>query len=175
MNITIKADAVAIVSAIIALIAMFVSIWQAVIARHSFKLQKQLYDEGKPKFRIKDILDSYVVVDNDSEYLKLMFYPLVTNLSDKPMIIEKIRLHLVGENEEVVLVPCIMSDSIHDGYTINGNSSVSEWVCFEISKEEYKKLKLIKHTLCLHDAYQNSDSMSVIWVKEMVTDNERLD
>ena len=45
MNITINADAVAIVSAIIALIAMFVSIWQAVIARHIFKLQKQLYEE----------------------------------------------------------------------------------------------------------------------------------
>ena len=120
-------------------------------------------------------MDSYVVVDNDLENLKLMFYPLITNLSDKPMIIEKMRLHLVGENEEVVLVPCILSDSIHDGYTINGNSSVSEWICFEISKEEYKRLKLIKHTLCLHDAYQNSDSMSVIWVKEMVKDNERLD
>ena len=138
MNITINADAVAIVSAIIALIAMFISIWQAVIAKRSFKLQKQLYDEGKPQFRIKDILDSYVVVDNDSEFLKLMFYPLITNLSDKPMIIEKMRLHLVGEVEEVVLVPCIMSDSIHDGYTINGNSSVSEWICFKYQKKNIK-------------------------------------
>lgn len=175
MTIIINADIVAIVCAVISFIAMFVSIWQAIVARHSFNLQKQIYDEGKPKFRIKDILNSYVVVDNDSEKLKLMFYPLITNLSDKPMIIEKIRLHLLGENEEVVLVPCITPDSIHDGYTINGNSSISEWICFEISKEEYKKLKLIKHTLCVHDAYENSDSKSVIWVKEMVTDNEKMD
>ncbi len=175
MSITINADTIAIICAVISLIAMLVSISQAHIAKRSLKIQQQIYDDGKPNFRIKDILDSYAIISEDSEYVKLMFYPLITNLSDKPMIIERIRLRLVGEKGEVFLTPCISSEYIYDGYTISGNSSDSKWTCFQVSKKEYTDLKLIKHTLVLHDAYQNSDEKSIVWVKEMVTTNEKMD
>ena len=119
------------------------------------------------------ILDSYCISSKTDDTTKMMFYPLITNLSNKPMVIEKIRLKVVGENEEITLTPVIEDPYMHDGYNISPNNSISQWVCFEIKNDVEKKLKIIKYILIIEDAYKNADTRTVIWLKEMVNTDEK--
>lgn len=172
MNITIDADVVAIVGAVISVCAMIISIWQAYISRKSLKLQKKIYDEGKPHFRIKDIINSSIIKNSNKTMLKIVIYPLITNLSDKPMIIEKIRLRIEGETTKIILTPSVHDGFISDGYSIEANHSGSKGICFEIEIDTYNSLKVLKHTLMIEDAYGNVDEKSIVWIKEMLSENE---
>ena len=173
MKIIITASIVTAISALISFVSMLISLRQANISKKNLNIQEKIYNESRPNFRITDILDSYCISNKLDDITKMMFYPLITNLSDKPMVIEKIRLKVVGENDEITLTPIIEEPYIHDGYNISPNSSISQWVCFEIKNNVEKNLKIIKYILIIEDAYKNADTRTVIWLKEMVNTDEK--
>lgn len=173
MEIIITASVVAIIGAIISFISMLISLKQAHTSKKNLNLQEKIYNESRPNFRIADILDSYSISNRADDTTKMMFYPLITNLSDKPMTIEKIRLKVVGENDEITLTPVIEDSYMYDGYNISANNSMSQWVCFEIKNNIQKTLKIIKYILIIEDAYKNADTKTVIWLKEVVNTDEK--
>ena len=173
MNIEINADIVSIVSAGISFLAMVITLSSAVISKRNLKLQQKIYDEGKPNYKISSIVESYAIYDDKQNIVRLMFYPLITNMSSKPMTIEKIRLHLIGETETMVLTPLISDTYIHDGHNIPANSSDTRWLCFEVDQKLYKNLKIIKHKLVVEDVYGITEAISTSWIRELVSENER--
>ncbi len=172
MNITINADIISIVSAAIAFLAMMISINQAHISKRSLKFQEKNYLEGLPDFRIKDILDSYSCFNDEGETLRLLIFPLITNLSDKPTALEKIQLHVQGERSTIVLSPKIDDQFMYDGYNLAPKSSEPKWICFEIPKDTYDRINVIKHILLVEDICGKTDKKAIVWIKEMVVENE---
>ena len=173
MNIEINADIVSIVSAGISFLAMVITLASAVVSKRNLKLQQKIYDEGKPNYKISSIVESYAVYDDNQNIVKLMFYPLITNMSSKPMTIEKIRLHLIGEDKTMILTPLINDTYIHDGHNISANSSDTRWLCFEVDQNLYKDLKIIKYKLVVEDVYGITEAISTSWIRELVSENER--
>lgn len=168
MNIIINADVVAIIGACISFGSMLIALTSAIISGHNLKLQKNIYNERKPNLRMNELIESYAIYDDSDNTVKLMFYPLIMNMSSKPTILEKIRLELIGEENTLVLCPSISELYINDGHNIAGNSADTNWICFEVNQDTYKNLKLIKHDLVVEDVFHNSQRVSAIWLKEMV-------
>lgn len=173
MNIIINADIVAIVGAVIAFGSMIVSIISAIISGRNLKLEHNIYNETRPNFEMNEVLDSYVVYDDSHNIVKFLFYPLIINMSSKSMVIAKIYLELIGEDKTILLRPIIDERYINEGYSISANSADTKWVCFEINQETYKNLKMLRHNLTIEDAYQNKQTISMSWIKEVVTENEK--
>ena len=169
MNITINADTISIVSACIALGSMVAAVSGAIISSKNLKLQKDIYNESKPNFKMQDVLESYVIYDDSRNIVKFMFYPLIINTSTKTLILEKIRLQLVGEdNKNIILRPVINDKYINDGHSVSGNSADTNWICFELDKNAYKDIRIIKHKLSIEDTFNNTQTVSMTWLKEMM-------
>lgn len=173
MNITINADTVSIVGACISFGSMIIAVVGAIISGRNLNLQKKIYNESIPSFRANEVLDSYMIYDESQRNIKLMFYPLIINTSSKTLILEKIRLHLVGEDNTIVLRPIIDEKYINDGYSILGNGADTKWICFEIPQDSYKILKILRHDLILEDAYKNTQTISTISLKELMKEGEK--
>lgn len=174
MNIIIDASTVSVVGACIAFGSMLIALLSAIISGRNLRLQRKIYNERTPDFRMNELLDSYAIYDNSNKSIKLMFYPLIMNMSSKPMILEKIRLELIGEENTIILCPIINDTCISDGHNIAGNSADTNWICFEIDQNTYKSLKILKYNLVVEDAFLNSQKVSTAWLKEMVKENERI-
>ncbi len=172
MSITINADTVSIISAIIAFVSMIIAIIGAIISGTNLRLQKNIYNESMPGFRVADIVDSYTVYDDSQNTIKLMFFPLIVNTSSKTLILEKIRLHVIGEDETIILCPIIDEKYINDGHSISANTADTKWIGFEMKQIAYKELKVIRHDLFFEDAYKNTKTISTTWLKDMVNNYE---
>lgn len=174
MNITINADTISVVGACIAFASMLIALTSAIISGRNLILQRKIYNERTPDFKMNELLDSYAIYENSNNTIKFMFYPLIMNMSSKPMILEKIRLELIGEESTLILCPSINDTCITDGHNVAGNSADTNWICFEIDQNTYKNLKILKHDLIIEDAFHNSQKVSTAWVKEMVKENEEI-
>ena len=62
---------------------------------------------------------------------------------------------------------------INDGYSIFGNCADTKWICFEIPRDSYKCLKILRHDLILEDAYKNAQTISTISLKELMKEGEK--
>lgn len=171
MNITINisANSIAVISAVISVFAMMISLWQAFSAHSNLKINKQIYNDGKPHFTFIDIVDSYAVNNLNDDIVHLKFFVFVINQSDKCMVIKNIRLRVVGEEKEVILNP---SESATYEENVKENSSLKEWIQFDIGRDLYENIKVIKYTVLIQDSYGNTDEKSVIIVREEVTEHE---
>lgn len=173
MNITvnINTDTISNISAIVSVIAMVITLWQALIARKSLKIENALFQDRKPKFAFNDILDSYALVDTSDSRVRLVFTLFVSNLSDKAMIVEKIYLRIIGENREVVVEPILHTGEFQKGTTIEESHAMTGKVLFEISRDLYKNLDIIKYAVVIKDNYDNIQEQSVIYVREELVNN----
>lgn len=173
MNITINENTVSIVGACISFGSMVIALIGAIISNRNLKLQKKIYNESLPGFRMNEVLESYTIYDESQRVIKFMVYPLIINTSSKMLILEKIRLQLVGENNSIFLRPVISEKCINDGHNILGNCADTKWICFEISQDTYKFLKILSHNLIIEDAYKNTQTVSMTCLKEMVKESEK--
>ncbi len=174
MNIVINADTISVIGAVIAFISMSIALISAFISGRNLNLQKKLYKETTPNFKMNEILNSYAIYDGSNQIVRLMFYPLIMNISSKPMIIEKIRLELIGEESNVFLRPIIIDGCISDGHNVPSNSADTNWICFEINEDVYTELKVLKYELIIEDAFNNLQKVSTSWLKEVIQENENL-
>ena len=168
MNITINADTVSIVVTVISFFSMLIAVVGAIISERNLRLQRKIYNESIPSFKVKEVLDSYMICEESRGIIKLMFYPLIVNTSSKTLILEKIRLHLIGEDNAFILRPIVDEKYINDGYSILGSNADTKWICFEIQLNVYESLKILRHDLVFEDAYQNTQTISVIRLKELL-------
>lgn len=172
INIEITATSVSIVSACIAFIAMIVSVVNASLSRKNYKLQLKKYNDGKPNFRINDVLNSYAKNDKTQDIVNLFFFMIISNLSDKNMEINKFRLKVIGENDEIILLPVLQESYFFDGENIQANNSSKKWIRFDIPREHYENLKIIKYALEISDLYGNTDDFTVIYLREELKNYE---
>lgn len=172
VNITVNADTVSIVGACIAFGSMIITLIGAIISGNNLRLQRKVYNESKPDFKMQEVLECYTIFNGNQGVMQLMFYPLIINNSSKPLILEKIRLHLVGEDQTILLRPKIYEGYINDGHNISGFEADTHWICFEIDQTVYKDLKVIRHNLTIEDTCNNTQTVSMTWLKEMVYENE---
>ena len=168
VTITINEEAVSIIGACISFGSMIIALIGAIISGNNLRLQRKIYDENKPNFKMQEVLDSYIIYDESQDVVQLMFYPLIINNSSKPLILEKIRLNLIGEEQTIVLRPQIKDEYINDGYNIPGFNADTHWICFEMGCTAYVDLKIIKHNLTIEDTLNNAQTVSMTWLKEMV-------
>lgn len=166
----ISEESIAVISALISILAMFISLSQARSASKSYKLAKRIYKEGEPNFTFEDISNSCAITVPNEQIILLKFEIFITNNSDKPMIIKDIRLRVVGEEREVILKPFVNEQSVFCGYNISGNNALKKWVIFKIERNLYENLKIIKYAITIQDTNENIEEKSVIIVKEETAD-----
>lgn len=162
------------VASIAAIVGVPIMIVQACDGRKGRQLQEAQADSQTPNFEITDILDAYAV-RGISDNVVVNLFVLVTNKSDKPLTMSKIRLNLVGEYRYVTILPTLRTNSIHDGYNIAPNSSATEWIRFSIKNELFRDLLIVKYVLTITDAYGNSDDRTMIYLREVIDKNEKME
>ena len=161
-------------AAIAAVVGVPIMIAQAFDGRKGRKLQEAQASSQNPNFEISDVLDSYLVQGSAGSSI-LNFFVLITNRSDKPLSLNKIRLHLVGEIREVTISPILDTNGIHDGYNVAPNNSSTEWIRFSVDNILHRDLRIVKYVLRLTDAYGNSADRTVVYLREVINDDEKVD
>lgn len=174
MNITINinADTIAVMSAVIALVAMIISWRQAHLAKQSLMMDKEIFNGRKPNFTFDSIVDCYAIHDNEKENVQLRFLVLITNRSDRPMTINQIILKIRGESLELVIHPTLTDDGINSGTNIEGNHSMRGWIQFELPRQQYFDLGILDYTIEIRDPHGNLQKNSAIFLKEEVRNHE---
>ena len=165
-------DSIALISATISLIAMFISILQAHSAKKSLKIQKELYLCRQPNFKFNEIADSCAYINNSNSKVTLKFRLVISNLSDRAMIIENIYLRIFGENNNIILEPVSNISKLNKGTTIKENNAISENVQFDISLNTYKNLNIFKYEIIIKDAYNNCKKQEQIFIREVTVNHE---
>lgn len=163
-------DYISAVSAGIALIAMLVTLWQTIISKKLYDLEKKKIKEDKPNFKIELPIVSKAIICK-GENVKLQYYLVVTNLSNKDMTINSITLSVIGEKKTIILLPTRNSSMLLVGDNIECNKSIRKWVEFEISKELYYNLKIIKFVIEIKDGFSNKRNNTIIFMNEEIEDN----
>lgn len=159
------------IGGIISVLAMLAAVKQANLAKGSLKLSKKIYNDGKPKFEFNDILDSCIINNLDEDIVHAKFLVLITNYSDKSMVIKDLRLRLVGEAKEVILYPVFQDQMPFCGENIAAHSAINKWIQFDIKREIYKSTKIIKYTLVARDSFNNISEKSAICTREEILEN----
>lgn len=171
MQITINADLISIISAIVAIIAMFVSISQTHIARKALRLSEYQEKRRTPNFEFSDILDCYVVNNPSEDYVHFFFFIFCTNLSDNPMVVNKLTLTITGDSNNIILQPAVNSGTYPIGLSIPANQSVTEWIQFDLLREQYHSLKIINHMISIEDSFGNKREKTAIFIREELVQN----
>lgn len=166
-------DFISTISAVIAVIAMLVTLWQTIISKKLYDLEKQKIKKDKPNFKIILPINSKAIISNDKN-VKLQYYIVITNLSNKDMTINNITLSVVGEEKTTVLLPNHKSSMLFVGDNIECNKSIQKWVEFEISKELYYNLKIIKFVLEIEDVFSNKRDATIIYMNEEIEENAKV-
>ena len=166
MQITINADFVSILSAIVAIIAMFISVSQTRIARNALRLSEAQEEQRKPNFEFSDILDCYVVNNLSDDFVHFHFYVFFTNLSDKPMVVKNLTLTITGDSNSIILQPVVSSSNSPVGLSISANQSVTEWIHFDLLREQYHSLKILNHIISIEDSFGNKREKAAIFIRE---------
>ena len=175
LNITINVDAnlLSIIGAVVAIIAMLVSCWQAHIAKTSLKIEQSVFNDRKPKFTFDGIIDAYADNDKCDTSVHLRFLLLITNRSDRTMALRRIQLKIRGDNGDLYLDPITREGCITIGENIEGNHSLSKWVQFDIPRKQYTHLDILDYEIELEDTFKNSQKHTAIYVREEVHNIEK--
>lgn len=155
-------------AAVAAIIGVPIMIFQAFDGRKGRKLQEAQVRAQNPDFEIGDILESYMIQGDDSHAVVINLFVLITNRSDKPLTLRKIRLRLVGESREVTILPIISAGCIHDGYNVAPNSSATEWIRFSVGNRQHRDLRILEYVLVLTDVYGNTEERTMVYMREVV-------
>lgn len=170
-------EIVTIISAIIALSSAIFAYWQARLANKALKLQKAVYEDGKVKFDIQDIENSFLYDKNGEDKVYYFFKIILSNLSDKPTSISKLQLSLTQNNKDPFIVTCIANTSIQPDLfrmsvpaNIKPHSSNSGWIVFEICRQVYRNLDIDTHYIIVTDIHGVTVKREEIYVREEIVD-----
>lgn len=164
-------DLISATSALIALIAMGVTVWQTIINKKIFNLEKKKFEEEKPNFEIIDYFDSKAIINN-SKKITLKFFLVIANRSIKNTTIKNIYLRVIGEEKNIILTPINKPGLLFIGDNIDGNQSVQKWVEFEIESDNYYNLDIIEYKLEIEDINKNKHYKTIIYLEEEVKCDE---
>lgn len=168
MLITINADFISTMSAIVAVIAMLISVYQAHIARKAYRLSKEQEAQRKPNFEFSDILNCYVVNNISDDYVHFHFLVFCTNLSDKSMVVKNLTLTIMGDSSSIILQPVVNGANSPVGLSIPANQSVTEWIHFDLLREQYHSLKILNHVISIEDSFGNKREKAAIFIREEI-------
>ena len=98
---------------------------------------------------------------------------LFTNLSDKGTSLKNIKLRIIGETNNLILIPIEKDGAISCGENLGANHAKKGWLEFELNGDVYKELRIIKYKLEVTDIYDNTECDEVIYVMEEVVENEK--
>lgn len=160
---------IAVFSAIVSVIAMLVTLWQTIITKKTYNIEKKRRQEEQPNFKVNS-LNSKAIVKLD-EKVSLKYYIVISNLSNRDMTIKSIKLRIIGEENMVVLEPNNMEGFIYIGENIQCNKSIHNWVEFELTKSLYYDLKILKFIIEIEDVYGNKQDETIIYMNEEVYEN----
>lgn len=173
MQITINADFVSVISAIVAIIAMLISVSQTRIARKALRLSEAQEEQRKPNFEFSDILDCYVVNNISDNYVHFHFLVFCTNLSDKSMVVKNLTLTVMGDSSSIILHPVVNGVNSPVGLSIPANQSITEWIHFDLLREQYHSLKILNHVISIEDSFGNKREKAAIFIREeLIQDGE---
>ena len=96
ITININADTLSIIGAIISLFSAFFVWRQGSIAKKSLKMEAAIFKDRNPHFTFDSIIDCYAINNKGEDNVHLRFLILLTNRSDRPMSINRIRLRIRG-------------------------------------------------------------------------------
>lgn len=171
INIDFTASTVSCIAAAISFVSMCCAIRNAKISKGNYDLQVKKYNESKPNFRIS-ILMSKAENHISQNKVLLKLFVLFTNLSDKGTSLKNIKLRIIGETNNLVLLPNDKDQFISCGENLGANHSSKGWLEFELTDTDYKNLKIIKYELEITDIYDNTETDTVVNISEEVIENE---
>ncbi|MFT8348560.1 hypothetical protein [Clostridium saccharoperbutylacetonicum] len=168
-------DVVAIISATIALFSAIFAFWQAMMAKKSYKLQKRMYEEGKVKFELQWIENSFLYNSKSENKIYYFFKIILANLSDKPTAITKISLKLLHDNNLSFIVSCKNSTNIQPDLSrliipnnIAPHNSNLGWIVFEIERKIYETININTHIILAEDIHGITAEKEEIYVREKI-------
>lgn len=172
INIEITATTVSVIAAMISFVSMCCAIRNANISKKNIDLQIKKYEESKPNFKVSTLhseAKNYISQDK----VVLRFFVLFTNLSDKGTSIKNVRLRVIGEENNLILIPTVKEQLISSGENLGANHSNKGWIEFELNGKDYKNLKIIKYELEITDIYDNTETDITINIMEEVIRDEK--
>ena len=134
-------------------------------------MQSKKYDDSKPNFKIS-ILSAEAKNNISDNKVTLRFFVLFTNLSDKGTSLKNIKLRIIGEKNNLILLPNIKDKFISCGENLVANHSNKGWLEFELTGTDYKELNIVKYELEITDIYGNTEFDTAITLTEEVIENE---
>jgi len=161
------------ISAFIAVISAIVAISRANSAKKTYNLQKTIFDAGTPCFQISDIMDCFLVDDKNDDAIKYVFVIMLSNLSDKPNSISKIRLRLRFGDSDLFLTPVDFEKIIeHDEFVkvpinLSPRSSMQCTLGYSLPRKRYDNDVINSYAIIAHDIDQNESIKGIIYVREV--------
>ncbi|EHR0218357.1 hypothetical protein N2W49_000937 [Clostridium perfringens] len=162
------------ISTIIAVVAAIFAFSQARSAKKSLKLQEKIYSAGMANFKIKEISESFLYNDEKSKNVYYFFKVNLDNLSDKNTAINKVKLNLIGRENNFIVnykegVP-IENDLVRLTLPCNiqAHSSANGWIAFEVPKNVYKELDIDTHFIIFEDIHGLEKKVEEIFISEKV-------
>ena len=171
INIEFTASTISCIAAAISFVSMCCAIRNAKISKKNYDLQVKKYNESKPNFKIS-ILMSKAENHISQNKVLLKLFVLFTNLSDKGTSLKNIKLRIIGETNNLILIPNHKEDFIGCGENLGANHSNKGWLEFELTDSDYKSLKIIRYELEITDIYDHTESDTIVNITEEVVENE---
>lgn len=167
---------ISIVSAVIAVISALFALRQCQLAKRTYKLQKEEYEAGKVNYKIQDIKEAFLYENRDNEKVYYFFRIDLVNLSDKGTSIKKVKLRLIDDEGEELIVNysedmLIKSElkRLSIPLNIEGQSSLSGWVMFEVKQSILKTFKVSTHIVRVEDIHDiHSEVEQILIIKKAV-------
>jgi len=167
-----------IVSAIISALAALFALFQANSAKKSYRLQQQIYREGRPNLLINEISNSFIYNDKKAAEIFYFLECSISNLSDKATAITKIHLKLVCR-DCIIILRQQENTKIDDSfcqmkvpYNIPPHNTVSGWFSFPMDKSTYDTVDIDTHFIIACDINDIQHEKEVISISERLINYE---
>ena len=159
-----------IIALVLSFIALIISLWQAIIAKKTYKIEYSRHKDEKPDFSVINATLPTAVIKLDGNVI-IKFFIIVFNKSSNDMSIKDIRLKMTNEKSVVVFEPNFGDDLLFLGENIKAKSSIKKWVEFEIEKKIYD-LDIKKFVVEFIDTFDNKREIVSIHFNEEVEQDE---
>lgn len=163
-------------SVVIAVIAAAIATSQAISAKKSLKLQKKIYEDGKPKINL-DIIESFLVDQKGNKEIYFYFKIIVDNKSDKNNAVKNVSLRVKTTTISLILAEnnnrvqeIEISEYMDTPINIDAQSSKKGWLVFSIEREAYEKIDINSYFLLIKDINDLEIEKEEILIKEVVVD-----
>ena len=167
---SIIATIISIIGIIISIISAVFAFTQTNVAKQTYKLQKNIYEESLENISL-DICNSFFIKNKKNKKIIYFLQFTIINNSDKNNSIKEINLKLEYENKSLLKLK---------GKKINNNkylsfdlplymeahSSIKEWMMFEIDENIFNSIEVKTHFIELKDLKNNIYIKEEIFIKK---------